>query len=85
MNLFQSVVNQKLNTLDAEELLKYAALYKLNISKKEAQQIAAMMNGKNINIFNDSERKKLLQKIARQVNPELAKELHHLFKQFMKL
>ncbi len=85
MNLFQSAINQKLNTVNAEQLLKYASLYKLNISKKEAQHIAGMIKGKNINIFNDSERKNLLKKIARQVSPELAKELNHLFKQFMKL
>ena len=40
MNIFQNIINHKINTITADELLKYADQFQISISRKEASQIA---------------------------------------------
>ncbi|WP_141431543.1 DUF2624 domain-containing protein [Bacillus sp. 03113] len=84
MKIFESIINHKISTATASEILKYADQFQISITKKEAEQIAGYLNGKQINIFNSSERSKLLKEIAKITSPETAREVNRLFLQFMK-
>ncbi|RDI43982.1 DUF2624 domain-containing protein [Falsibacillus pallidus] len=82
MKLLQNVVNHKINTVTPEELLKYAKQYNVQINQNQAEKIANHIRGKNINIFDDAQRSKLVRDVAKIAGPSVAKELNALFIQF---
>ncbi|MGG4490013.1 DUF2624 domain-containing protein [Metabacillus idriensis] len=83
MILFQKIVNQKLNSLDADGLLQLAKQNNLAIDRIQAQQIVRIIRGKNINIFDDAERIRLLKKVAAITSPATAQQVNQLFQQFI--
>jgi hypothetical protein len=84
MSIFQNIINHKINTITAEELLKYADQYQISISRKEATQIAHFLKGKKVNIFNDGERSQLIKELAKITNIQTAKEVNRLLSSFTK-
>ncbi|MFE8703185.1 DUF2624 domain-containing protein [Cytobacillus sp. FJAT-54145] len=84
MKIFESVINHKINTITGDELLKYANQFQIKVNKAEAQKIAKYLRGRQVNIFNDAERAKLIKEIAKVAGPETAKEVNKLFVQFTK-
>lgn len=84
MKIFENIINHKVSTITADELLKYGEQFQISISKEQANKIAAYLRGKRINIFDDSERTKLVKAIAKIAGPETAREVNRLFIQFTK-
>lgn len=84
MSIFQSIVNHKINTITTEELLKYAKQFGVAISVNEAKQISSYLRGRQVDIFNKSERAKLLKEIERLTSPATAKAVSQLVTQFAK-
>jgi Protein of unknown function (DUF2624) len=84
MSIFQNIINHKLNTMTADELLQYADQYQISLSRKEASQIANYIKGKKVNIFNDGERSQLIRELAKITNIHTAKEVNRLLSSFTK-
>jgi Protein of unknown function (DUF2624) len=84
MSIFQNIINHKLNTMTADELLQYADQYQISLSRKEASQIANYVKGKKVNIFNDEERSQLIRELAKITNIHTAKEVNRLLSSFTK-
>ncbi|KAA0560521.1 DUF2624 domain-containing protein [Rossellomorea aquimaris] len=84
MKLLQNVINHKINNITNEELLKYANQYNISLTSQQATSIVASVKGKNINIFNDSKRSKLVKELARLIGPAKAKEINQLFLQLIR-
>lgn len=85
MNVYQQLVNQKLKSVTEKDLIKYSKTYDIPITNLQAKQIAFVIrNTKNLNIFNDHERKKLLKEIARITNLNVARQLNKLFLTYTK-
>jgi hypothetical protein len=84
MNIFENIINHKISSITADELLKYANQFQISISNQHASQIANFLSGKNINIFNSGERAKLIKEIAKIAGADTAKEVNRLFLQFTK-
>ncbi|MCM3161805.1 MULTISPECIES: DUF2624 domain-containing protein [Bacillaceae] len=82
MILFQKIINQKLNNISVEELMQYAKQFNISIGRAQAAEVVKAMNGKNINIFNVNERKKLLSQIASITSPQTAQQVNQLFQKF---
>lgn len=82
MSIFENIVNHKINTITAEELLKYANQFQVPLSYSQAKQISTYLRGKNINIFSDSERHHLLREISKLTGPATAQAVNQLFLQF---
>ncbi|MBZ5749766.1 MULTISPECIES: DUF2624 domain-containing protein [Metabacillus] len=82
MILFQKIINQKLNNISVEELMQYAKQFNVTIDRAQAIQVVKAMQGQNINIFNMTERKQLLAKIARITSPETAQQVNQIFQKF---
>ncbi len=70
--------------MTATELLKYASQFQVSITKQQATKIAEYLRGKQINIFDDTERSKIVKEIAKIAGPETAREVNRLFIQFTK-
>ncbi|AZB43648.1 DUF2624 domain-containing protein [Bacillus sp. FJAT-42376] len=84
MILFQKIINQKVNSITADELLQLAKQNQLSISPAQAAQIVKVIKGKNVNIFDENERRKLLATISAITSPATAQQVDQLFKQFVK-
>ncbi|GHH97019.1 DUF2624 domain-containing protein [Neobacillus kokaensis] len=84
MKIFESIINHKINTITADELLKYAKQFNIIVNKSQAKKIAEYLRGKNINIFNDQERSKLIREIAKSAGPQTAREVNKLFMELVK-
>lgn len=84
MKLLQNVINHKINNITNEELLKYANQYNISLTSQQATSIVASVKGKNINIFDDGKRSKLVKDLARIIGPAKAKEINQLFLQLIR-
>ncbi|MBW8348129.1 DUF2624 domain-containing protein [Bacillus sp. IITD106] len=82
MKFIQNMINMKINVITSEELLKYARQYNINVSKAQAEKIAAFLRGKNFDIFNDRTRSQIIREVAKIAGPTTAKEINKLFIQF---
>lgn len=84
VTIFQSIINHKINTITAEELLKYANQFNISVSRQQAVKIAEYLRGKNVNIFDDLQRAQLVKEIAKTAGPATAREVNKLFMQLTK-
>ncbi|MCA1039098.1 DUF2624 domain-containing protein [Bacillus infantis] len=84
MKIFENIINHKVSTITTEELLKYAKQFQISINHVQAKQIANYLKGKQVNIFQDSERSKIIKEIAKIAGPDTAREVNKLFMQFTK-
>jgi Protein of unknown function (DUF2624) len=84
VTIFQSIINHKINTITAEELLKYANQFNISVTRQQAVKIAEYLRGKNVNIFDDSQRAQLVKEIAKAAGPATAREVNKLFIQLTK-
>lgn len=84
MKIFENIINHKINTITGDELLKYGKQFQITITKQQADKIANYLRGKQVNIFNDAERSKLVKEIAKIAGPETARAVNKLFIQFTK-
>ncbi|OIU70578.1 DUF2624 domain-containing protein [Rossellomorea aquimaris] len=84
MKLLQNVINHKINTINRAELLKYANQYNISLTTKQADAIVDKVKGKNINIFDDAGRSKLVKELAKVIGPSKAREINQLFMQLIR-
>ena len=84
MSIFENIINHKINTITADELLKYASQFNISINRKQAVKIAEFLRGKQFNIFDAGQRASLIKEIAKIAGVDTAKEVNKLFIQFTK-
>jgi ribosomal protein L12E/L44/L45/RPP1/RPP2 len=84
VKIFENIINHKVNTITAEELVKYANQFNIKVNQQQASKIAEYLRGKNINIFDHTQRSKLVKEIAKAAGPETAREVNKLLMQFTK-
>ncbi|MDU0154342.1 DUF2624 domain-containing protein [Bacillus cabrialesii] len=82
MILFQRIILQRLNQATADDLLKYSKQYGISLTRTQAIEVANLLYGKNVNIFNESERTRLLKQVEAITSKETAQTVNELFKQF---
>ncbi|AOZ90015.1 tRNA methyltransferase [Bacillus xiamenensis] len=82
MILIQKIVLQRLNQITANDLLRYAKQYGVSLTSSQAAEVAKLMNGKNVNIFNDAERSRLLKQVEAITSKQTAQTVNDLFNQF---
>ncbi len=80
--LIQKIVLQRLNQITANDLLRYAKQYGVSLTSTQAAEVAKLMNGKNVNIFNDAERSRLLKQVEAITSKQTAQTVNDLFNQF---
>lgn len=83
-NIFENIINHKISNITAPELLKYADQFNISVNQEQAKKIADYLRGKQINIFDASQRATLIKEIAKVAGAGTAKEVNKLFLQFTK-
>lgn len=84
MGIFESIINHKVNTITTDELLKYADQFSISVNRTEARKVAEYLRGKQVNIFDRTQRTILIREIAKVTGPGTAKEVNKLFVKFTK-
>lgn len=84
VNIFENIINHKISNITSTELLKYASQFNIRVSAEQAKKIANYLRGKEINIFDPSQRATLVKQIAKVAGPETAREVNKLFLEFTK-
>jgi len=79
MKLFEIIINMKLNRITTSELLSFSGQQGVTLSNSEAEQIVHLLKGKSINIFDEAERKIVLEQIDDIVGAKRAKQIEQLF------
>ncbi|KMY43742.1 hypothetical protein AC622_05370 [Bacillus sp. FJAT-27916] len=79
MKLFETIINMKLNRITTSELLSFSRQQGITLSNTEADHIVALLKGKSVNIFEQTERAKLLVQIEKIIGSERAKHIEQLF------
>ena len=85
MNAFiKQLVNQKMNRMTPMELKNLGEKYGTKISHTEAEEVMKIIRSMNFDIFNEQDRRSVLNNIANSTNPDLAKNLEALFNRFLR-
>ena len=79
MKFLENIINMKINGITGRELMKYGRQFDIHVTEKQAETIASFVRGKNMNIFNDRDRAKVIKEIAKVAGPETAKKVNRLF------
>jgi hypothetical protein len=83
--LIKQLVNQKINGLNAEELIKLGNKYGVTISRKDAETVINLLHSRGrFDVFQEKERKALLKEIAQKTNADLSQSMEGLFRRLMK-
>lgn len=84
MNPFvQQMINHKINTLTPKQLQNLGSQYQVNITIEQARQIIDILHREPINIADETQRKRLLNKIAKEVDPSVAQKTKKLLEDFI--
>ncbi|MFZ3588175.1 DUF2624 domain-containing protein [Bacillus sp. DJP31] len=82
MKLLEQIVNQRLNRLTKDDLLRYSKQHDITLTNQQAEKIVGLIRGKNINIFDPTERVSLIKQVATITTPTIAKKINELFQEF---
>ncbi|MBA9025443.1 MULTISPECIES: DUF2624 family protein [Bacillaceae] len=81
MKLFETMINHKINKIKAHELQSIASQHGVRLTQNEANNISKILAGRNINVFNPSERQLVLNEIAEIAGTKTANQIARLFTQ----
>ena len=79
MKLFEMMVNHKINQIRPDELLSLAKQHQISLTPKQANDITALLAGKNINIFDIRQRQNVLGQITQVAGANTARAIETLF------
>jgi replication initiation and membrane attachment protein DnaB len=79
----QKLINHQIHNATEAQILQYANKYSITLSNKEAQAIVAILNNNKVDIFDTKERLNILKKIARNVNPNVAKKMNNILERIL--
>ncbi|WP_461202890.1 DUF2624 domain-containing protein [Anoxybacillus sp. TBDG-1] len=83
MNVYHKIVQHKMKSITANELMTYAKQYDVSLSPRDAEAIVQMMREKTIDMFNEQERKNWIRELAQRTSPQLAKQANDFIRQFI--
>ncbi|WP_017755807.1 DUF2624 family protein [Calidifontibacillus oryziterrae] len=87
MNPFiQQMINQKINTITVNELIKHGRTYNIILTPNDASKIIKILKTEPyIDIQDDEQHKRLIKKIGKDVSLDVAKKANELLNQFKKM
>ncbi|MCM2677827.1 DUF2624 family protein [Alkalicoccobacillus plakortidis] len=86
MNVFiQQLINQKINSITAPELIKQAEKNQIQISSSQAQQVVSILKTEKIDVGNAEQVERLLQKLQTETDSHVASTIQYLLQQYSHL
>lgn len=85
MNPFlQQMINHKLNTLSAEELIALASQYNIQLTDSQAAKVVRILREEKIDVANAKQRERILKKIEAVTNPQVAQTIQVMFQSIIR-
>ncbi|MCI1856550.1 MAG: DUF2624 domain-containing protein [Sporolactobacillus sp.] len=81
--MIRSVINQKINQVEGEELYRQALRLAIPVSRAQADRIAARVRGKSIDIFQPDDQVTIRQILTDELGPKMARELERRFNELI--
>ncbi|KKB33245.1 DUF2624 family protein [Bacillus thermotolerans] len=82
MKFLQHFINQRVQTITAEELLKYADGLDIPLRRREAEEIAFRLRRRRVDLFDEYQREELLREVADITGEQTARKLQKLLAMF---
>jgi Protein of unknown function (DUF2624) len=79
MKFLEKIINAKINGISGKELQKFAYQFNIEVSLEQAELVSQYLKGKNIDIFNETDRTNVLKEITKIAGTETAKKVNELF------
>lgn len=80
MNPFlQQMINHKLNTLSAEELIALGSQYNIQLTEAQATQIIRILRQEKIDVSDVKQRDRIIKKIEAVTSPQVAQTIQVMF------
>lgn len=79
-SLVQQMINYKINHITPTELVRLADDYKIQITKKEAQKVIAILKKEQIDLSNQKQINRILAKVNKEVSPKVMKQIQKLLR-----
>jgi len=83
VKFLEKIINAKLNGISGKELQKFAYQFNIIVTLEQAELVSRYLKGKNIDVFNKTDRENLLKEISNIAGPETAKKVNQLFSNFV--
>ncbi|CQR46865.1 hypothetical protein BN1058_01148 [Paraliobacillus sp. PM-2] len=80
----KQMIEKKIKSLSAVELLNYAEQYQISITSQQANMIVDFLHSTNLNPLSDSDRLKMFRTLAQITDLNTAKQTQRLFNQLIK-
>lgn len=80
--IMQQLVNQKVNSLSSQDLLQLATQYNISLSPKQADQVIAILRSEQINVADQAQIQRILQRLQTEVDSHVSSVIQQLLQQF---
>lgn len=86
MNPFlQQIINQKINSITATELVKQAEKNQINLSETQAQKVVSILKTEKIDVGNPEQVERILEKLQTETDSHVAGTIQQLLQQYSHL
>lgn len=86
MNVFmQQLINQKINSITAPELVKQAQKNQIQLSQSQAQKVVSILQTEKIDVGNQEQVERILAKLQTETDSHIASTIQQLLQQYSHL
>ncbi|TSB46738.1 DUF2624 family protein [Alkalicoccobacillus porphyridii] len=86
MNMFmQQIINQKINSITAVELIKQAEKNQIKLSESQAQKVVSILKTEKIDVGNAEQVERILAKLQTETDSHVAGTIQQLLQQYSHL
>ncbi|WP_100372414.1 DUF2624 domain-containing protein [Bacillus sp. FJAT-45037] len=81
-SIMQQLVNQKVNTLTAGELIQLSAQYQIPLNQTQAEGVIKVLQEAPIDVGNEAQVNYVIQRLQSDVDPHVSSIIQQLLQQF---
>lgn len=81
--IYRQIANNKINNLTTDDLIRYASMYQIRLTRVQAEKVLKIFRRESIDIGNKKQRNYILNQIGKEVDVEIQKKVNYLLSQFL--
>ncbi|WP_368504783.1 DUF2624 domain-containing protein [Alkalihalophilus sp. As8PL] len=81
-SIMQQLVNQKVNSLTAAELMQLSSQYQIPLNQQQAEGVIDVLREEHIDVGNQAQVNRILQRLQTDVDPHVSTIVSQLLQQF---
>ncbi|WP_332632133.1 DUF2624 family protein [Halalkalibacter flavus] len=80
--IMQQLVNNKVNSLTANELLNLANQYNIALTRQQAEKVISILRLEQIDVANQAQVQRIIHRLQTEVDPYVSSVVQQLLQQF---